>query len=91
VYDRETGNSTLMTNRYGSAFRPAISPDGKWLVYGSRDGAQTGCVFATWAMAKSSGCSTRSSATDGSRATLDVIPRLQLHARFEGDHHLARR
>jgi Tol biopolymer transport system component len=42
VYDRERGTSTLMTNRYGSAFRPAVSPDGKWLVYGSREGADTG-------------------------------------------------
>jgi Tol biopolymer transport system component len=41
-YDREKGQSTLMTSRYGSAFRPAISPDGKWLVYGTREGAQTG-------------------------------------------------
>ncbi|HEX6308696.1 MAG TPA: amidohydrolase family protein [Longimicrobiales bacterium] len=41
-YDRETGTSTLMTSRYGSGFRPALSPDGRWLVYGTREGAQTG-------------------------------------------------
>ena len=41
-YDRETGNTTTMTNRYGSAFRPAISPDGMWLVYGTRYNADTG-------------------------------------------------
>ncbi|HEX2166106.1 MAG TPA: amidohydrolase family protein [Longimicrobiales bacterium] len=41
-YDRETGSSTTMSSRYGSAFRPALSPDGKWLVYGTREGAQTG-------------------------------------------------
>jgi Tol biopolymer transport system component len=41
-YDREKGQSTLMTSRYGSGFRPAISPDGKWLVYGTREGAETG-------------------------------------------------
>ena len=41
-YDRETGTSTFMTARYGSAFRPAISPDGKTLVYGSRDNTETG-------------------------------------------------
>jgi Tol biopolymer transport system component len=44
-YDRETGTSTLMTSRYGSAFRPALSPDGRWLVYGTRDRAQTGLVL----------------------------------------------
>ena len=43
VYDRETGTRTTMSARYGSAFRPALSPDGKWLTYGiaprSRDRA----------------------------------------------------
>ena len=41
-YDRHDGSSTVMTSRYGSGFRPAISPDGKWLVYGTREGPQTG-------------------------------------------------
>ncbi len=41
-YDRETGSSTRFTNRYGSGFRPAISPDGKWLVYGTRENTETG-------------------------------------------------
>ncbi|MEZ4585129.1 MAG: amidohydrolase family protein [Gemmatimonadales bacterium] len=42
VHDRETGRSTTLSSRYGSAFRPAVSPDGKWLVYGSREDAETG-------------------------------------------------
>jgi Tol biopolymer transport system component len=42
VYDRERGTSTPVADRWGSAFRPALSPDGKWLVYGSRHDAQTG-------------------------------------------------
>ena len=41
-YDREVGATTLMTNRYGSGIRPAISPDGRWLVYGTRYNADTG-------------------------------------------------
>lgn len=41
-YDRTLGTATPMTNRYGSAFRPSLSPDGKWLVYGSRHDANTG-------------------------------------------------
>ena len=45
VYDRETGASTTMTSRYGSAFRPALSPDGNWLAYGSRHDAETGLVL----------------------------------------------
>jgi Tol biopolymer transport system component len=42
VYDRETGTRTPMSNRYGSAFRPALSPDGRLLAYGSRHDADTG-------------------------------------------------
>jgi len=42
VYDRETGTFTTMSARYGSAFRPALSPDGKLLAYGSRHDADTG-------------------------------------------------
>lgn len=42
VYDRERGTRTPLTSRYGSAFRPALSPDGRWLVYGTRHGADTG-------------------------------------------------
>jgi Tol biopolymer transport system component len=42
VYDRETGDVFNRTSRYGSAFRPTLSPDGRWLVYGSRHEDQTG-------------------------------------------------
>lgn len=42
VYDREGGTRTTMTNRYGSAFRPAVSPDGKWLAYATRQDTATG-------------------------------------------------
>ncbi len=41
-YDRLTGAQSTMSMRYGSAFRPALSPDGKWLTYGSRHDAGTG-------------------------------------------------
>jgi len=40
-YDLERGTSLLMSNRYGSGFRPAISPDGHWLIYGTRHNAET--------------------------------------------------
>ena len=36
VYDRETGRTMNRTNVLGSGFRPVLSPDGKWLVYGTR-------------------------------------------------------
>jgi Tol biopolymer transport system component len=42
VYDRETGQDYARTSRYGSAFRPTLSPDGRWLVYGSRHEDETG-------------------------------------------------
>jgi Tol biopolymer transport system component len=42
VYDRQTGTRTPMSNRYGSAFRPALSPDGTTLAYASRHDADTG-------------------------------------------------
>ena len=42
VYDRETGESSSRSSRYGGAFRPTLSPDGQWLVYGSRHVSETG-------------------------------------------------
>ncbi|MGH7477378.1 MAG: amidohydrolase family protein [Longimicrobiales bacterium] len=42
VYDRDSGERYLRTTRYGSAFRPTLSPDGRWLVYGTRHDEETG-------------------------------------------------
>ncbi len=42
TYDRDTGQTRTETNRYGGAFRPTLSPDGRWLVYGTRHLADTG-------------------------------------------------
>ena len=42
VYDRETGEQYVRTSRYGSAFRPTLSPDGAWLLYGTRHEDGTG-------------------------------------------------
>lgn len=44
-YDRKTGDRTTMASRYGSAFRPTPSSDGKWLVYATRHDAETGLVL----------------------------------------------
>lgn len=44
VFDRETGEMEIKTDRYGSAFAPTLSPDGQWLVYGSRYNTETGLV-----------------------------------------------
>ena len=45
VYDRENGEIDRRTQRYGSAFTPTLSPDGKWLVFGSRHNDQTGLII----------------------------------------------
>ncbi|WP_268033051.1 amidohydrolase family protein [Algoriphagus sp. PAP.12] len=45
TYDFEEGNITSITSRYGSAFTPTLSNDGKWLVYGSRWHEKTGLVL----------------------------------------------
>ena len=42
VYDRDTGEQYTRSSRYGSAFRPTVSPDGSWLVYGTRHEEHTG-------------------------------------------------
>jgi Tol biopolymer transport system component/imidazolonepropionase-like amidohydrolase len=41
-HDRETGDVSQVTNARGSAMRPVLSPDGKWLVYATRHKTQTG-------------------------------------------------
>ena len=41
-HDTETGDVTQITNAQGSAMRPAISPDGKSMVFGTRHKSQTG-------------------------------------------------
>src|ERR1700722_20020739 len=40
--DRVTGDEDTITDAHGSGFRPAISADGKTLVYGTRVDNQTG-------------------------------------------------
>ena len=42
MYDRQTGRVERRTQNLGTGFRPAVSPDGKWLAYGSRRMAITG-------------------------------------------------
>lgn len=45
VYDRDNGETEVKSSRYGSAFTPTLSPDGKYLVYGSRYNDQTGLLL----------------------------------------------
>ena len=74
-YDRENGTTSSMTNRYGSAFRPAISPDGRWLVYGSRYGPETGLRKRDLASGDESWLAFPVQRDDQeSRAPLDLLP-----------------
>ena len=41
-YNLKTGLLELIATQVGGAIRPAISPDGKWMVYGSRHDGRTG-------------------------------------------------
>ncbi|HJR62921.1 MAG TPA: amidohydrolase, partial [Gemmatimonadaceae bacterium] len=41
VFDRETGQLFNRTSAYGSAMRPALSPDGKYMVYATRRDTST--------------------------------------------------
>jgi Tol biopolymer transport system component len=42
IYDRQNGRLFTQTDVYGSGMRPALSSDGKWLVYATRYDAETG-------------------------------------------------
>ncbi len=42
IYDRQNGRLFTQTDLYGSGMRPALSSDGKWLVYATRYDAETG-------------------------------------------------
>ncbi|HEY1007983.1 MAG TPA: amidohydrolase family protein, partial [Sphingobacteriaceae bacterium] len=45
TFDRETGEIEGRTARYGSAFTPTLSPDGRFLVYGTRHNEHTGLMI----------------------------------------------
>ncbi|HUG40447.1 MAG TPA: amidohydrolase family protein [Longimicrobiales bacterium] len=75
VYDRETGEVYGRTSRYGSAFRPTLSPDGRWLVYGTRHDQETGLVLRDLETGAERWLAYPVQHDDQeSRATLDVLP-----------------
>lgn len=45
TYDFDKGEINSITSRYGSAFTPTLSKDGRWMVYGSRWEEKTGLVI----------------------------------------------
>ncbi|MFC3879839.1 amidohydrolase family protein [Algoriphagus namhaensis] len=44
TYDFEEGKVTSISSKYGSAFTPTLSKDGKWVVYGTRWKNKTGLI-----------------------------------------------
>jgi Tol biopolymer transport system component len=75
VYDRETGERYTQTARYGSAFRPTLSPNGRWLVYGSRHAEHTGLVIRDLETGDEEWLAYPVQRDEQeSRATLDVLP-----------------
>ena len=74
-YDRQTGQYSGVAARYGSAFRPALSPDGKWLVYGTRHENKTGLRIRDLATGEERWLAYPVQRDDQeARATLDVLP-----------------
>ncbi len=43
-FDRKDASISVVGSRYGSTFTPTLSPDGKWMVYGTRYDDKTGLV-----------------------------------------------
>jgi imidazolonepropionase-like amidohydrolase/Tol biopolymer transport system component len=74
-YDRETGATNTRESRWGSAFRPTLSPDGKWLVYGTRHISETRLRVRELATGEERWLVYPVQRDDQeSRATLDVYP-----------------
>ncbi|MDE2782659.1 MAG: amidohydrolase family protein [Gemmatimonadota bacterium] len=75
VYDRETGETYTRTSRYGSGIRPTPSPDGRWLVYGTRHDARTGLIIRDLESGAERWLAYPVQHDDQeSRGTLDVLP-----------------
>ena len=75
VYDRETGTTTLMSQRYGSAFRPRLSHNGKWLTYGTRHETKTGLRVRNMETGEERWLAYPIQRDDAeARSSLDVIP-----------------
>ena len=75
VYDRETGTNTLMSQRYGSAFRPRLSHDGKWMTYGTRHETKTGLRLRNMDTGEEKWLAYPIQRDDSeSRSSLDVLP-----------------
>ncbi|RAI91385.1 amidohydrolase family protein [Algoriphagus yeomjeoni] len=74
-YDRESGEMIEQSSRYGSAFRPTPSSDGKWLVYATRHETETGLILRDLVTGDESWLAYPIQHDDQeSRASRDVLP-----------------
>ncbi len=75
AYDREDGERYPKSSRYGSAVRPTLSPDGRWVVFGTRHDDHTGLIIRDLATSEERWLAYPVQHDDQeSRATLDVLP-----------------
>ena len=75
AYDTGTGERYTRSSRYGSAIRPTLSPDGRWLVFGTRHDEHTGLVLRDLESGEERWLAYPVQHDDQeSRATLDVLP-----------------
>ncbi|MDH3734692.1 MAG: amidohydrolase, partial [Gemmatimonadota bacterium] len=75
AYDRETGERYTKSSRYGSAIRPTLSPDGRWVVFGTRHEDHTGLMVRDLNTGTERWLAYPVQHDDQeSRATLDVLP-----------------
>ena len=75
AYDTETGERYTRSSRYGSAIRPTLSPDGRWLVFGTRHDDHTGLMLRDLETGEERWLAYPVQHDDQeSRATLDVLP-----------------
>ncbi len=74
-YVLESGERYTRSARYGSGVRPTLSPDGRWLVYGTRHDAETGLIIRDLTTQEERWLAYPIQHDDQeSRATLDVLP-----------------
>ena len=83
VYDRETGQFSMRATRWGSAFRPTLSPDGKWLASGSSD--QT---LRLWLLA---GCDSQEELANLSHVTAEAFTGHRIVKAFGAERHEGQR
>ncbi len=75
AYDLEEGERYVKSSRYGSAIRPTLSPDGRWVVFGTRHDNHTGLVIRDLQSSEERWLAHPVQHDDQeSRATLDVLP-----------------